>query len=68
MTVSIVRVNGDIRDIFFNMDHRPVFDKDGHGDYMDLNDNADLLISCLDRLGVCTPIKEDLIADFYARL
>jgi hypothetical protein len=63
------RVNGDISDIFFNMDHKPIVDKDSKTViYQDMHDNAVLLQQCLQRLGVDCPDEEALIADFYKRL
>lgn len=63
------RVNGDISDIFFNMDHKPVLEEDTETlVYMDLHDNAVLLHKALQSFGVDCPDEEALIADFYKRL
>ena len=68
MSEVAVKVNGDVSDIFFNMDHRPEFDDKGNGDYMDLKDNAELLSGALRRMGAADYTPDELIADFYARI
>lgn len=60
-----MRVNGDISDIFFNMDHGR--DEDT-GERPNLADNAQLLTKGLERLGVSAPTVGDLIQDFYNRI
>jgi hypothetical protein len=68
-----VRVNPWISDLFFNHDLSGVSKRDSKGmfdgyDEAKLNEEADFVLLALDNLGVATPTRDELIADFYDRL
>jgi hypothetical protein len=59
-----MRVDCNISDIFFNLEH----ETDETGDHTELDSEATWFLEALDRLGVDTPSVEELISDFYDRI
>jgi len=68
-----VRIDGNISDLFFNLDLEATVVKDANGKFVCFDDDklraeAGWFIECLDRLNVAVPSIDELIADFYARV
>lgn len=66
-------VNPWISDLFFNhdLDQCKRYDSKHMFDGFDekaLNEEADNFLHCLDQLGVATPTRDELLADFHDRL
>jgi hypothetical protein len=66
-------VDGNISDLFFNLDHssNKITDTRGHFvgfDSVKLAEEADWFLDALQRLGVAIPEKKDLIEDFLKRI
>lgn len=66
-------VNQNISDLFFNTDLSGAAEHDAHGQFtgwevVKLQDEAEMFLNCLQRLGVTVPTADELIADFRARV
>lgn len=69
----MIRINGDISDLFFNHDHGEIAVMEdkvfSHYDDAKLRESARDFIGYLERLNVSDiPILDDLVADFYGRI
>lgn len=69
-----MKIDPNISDLFFNTDtsRAVMLDKKGRFEDFDnrvLSEEADMLLQCLDRLGVTNlPTREELVGDFLARV
>lgn len=67
------KIDGNISDLFFNLDLEAATIKTADGEFAGFDDDklraeAAWFLNCLDRLGVPIPSADDLIADFHSRV
>lgn len=66
-------IDQNVSDLFFNTDVSDTVLHDAKGqfngyDEKRLADEADMFLASLSWLGIATPSRDDLIADFYGRI